>query len=241
VGGAEIDELMFLASALKGKTVKMVNSTAVGGGVAEMLNQLVPLLQELEVNTHWDVITGGNDFFEVTKAFHNALQGTEYNLTQHARDIFLMHNERNRERIEFNEDFIVIHDPQPAALIRDRKKTAQRWIWRCHIDLSNPNDQVWGFLRPYVDQYDAAIFSSQSFARQLAIPQYLFYPCIDPLSEKNKDIDDSFVQQVCDEFGVDRSRPIVTQVSRFDRAKDPVGVIQAFKQARQRRLWIDRD
>jgi trehalose synthase len=190
-------------------------------------------LRELEVHTHWDVITGGNDFFEVTKAFHNALQGTEYNLSQHARDIFLMHNEQNRERIEFKEDFIVIHDPQPAALIRNRPKSDQHWIWRCHIDLSNPNSEVWGFLRPFIEQYDAAIFSSQSFARQLPIPQYLFYPCIDPLSEKNKDLDESFIQQVCDEFGVDRSRPIVTQVSRFDRAKDPVGVIQAFKQARK--------
>jgi trehalose synthase len=233
VGAPEIDELKFLAGELKGKTVKMVNSTAVGGGVAEMLNQLVPLLKELEVDTHWDVITGGNDFFEVTKAFHNALQGSEYSLSQHARDIFLMHNEQNRQRIQFNEDFIVIHDPQPAALVRERQKSRQRWIWRCHIDLSNPNLQVWDFLRSYIEQYDATIFSSQSFARQLPVPQYLFYPCIDPLSEKNKDIDDSFVQQVCDEFGVDRSRPIVTQVSRFDRAKDPVGVIQAFKQARK--------
>lgn len=233
VGIAEIDELKYLARELKGKSVKMVNSTAVGGGVAEMLNQLVPLLKELEVNTHWDVITGGNDFFEVTKAFHNALQGSEYNLSDHARDIFLMHNEQNRERIRFDEDFIVIHDPQPAALIRNRPKSNQHWVWRCHIDLSNPNPQVWEFLRPYIEQYDAAIFSSQSFARQLPIPQYLFYPCIDPLSEKNKELDESFIQQVCDEFGVDRSRPILTQVSRFDRAKDPVGVIQAFKQARK--------
>jgi trehalose synthase len=233
VGSADIDELRFLAQRLKGKTVKMVNSTAVGGGVAEMLNQLVPLLNELEVATHWEVITGGNDFFEVTKAFHNALQGSEYHLTPQARDVFLMHNEQNRQRIQFSEDVIVIHDPQPAALIRDRQESSRRWVWRCHIDLSSPNPEVWGFLRPFVEQYDAAIFSSQSFTRQLQIPQYLFYPCIDPLSEKNKNLEDSFVQQVCDEFGIDRSRPIVTQVSRFDRAKDPVGVIQAFKQARK--------
>jgi trehalose synthase len=233
VSEAEIDELKFLAKELKGKTIKMVNSTAVGGGVAEMLNQLVPLLNELEVKTHWDVITGGNDFFEVTKAFHNALQGSEYHLTPQAREVFLMHNEQNRKRIDFSEDVVVIHDPQPAALIRDREKSSRRWVWRCHIDLSNPNPEVWGFLRPFVEQYDAAIFSSQSFTRQLQIPQYLFYPCIDPLSQKNKDLDDSFVQRVCDEFGLDRSRPIVTQVSRFDRAKDPVGVIQAFKQARK--------
>ena len=233
VGAAELDELRFLARELKGKTVKMVNSTAVGGGVAEMLNRLVPLLGELEVPTHWDVITGGNDFFEITKAFHNALHGTPYELTQAAREIFLSYNEQNRQRMQFNEDLIVIHDPQPAALIGARKDSHARWVWRCHIDLSNPNPQVWGFLRPYIEQFDAAIFSSQSFARQLPIPQYLFYPCIDPLSEKNKDLDESFVQKVCDEFGVDRSRPIVTQVSRFDRLKDPVGVVQAYKQAKK--------
>jgi trehalose synthase len=233
VGEAEVDELRFLARELKGKTVKMVNSTAVGGGVAEMLNHLVPLLSELEVKTRWDVITGGNDFFEVTKAFHNALQGSEYKLSQEARDIFLMHNELNRLRMQFSEDVIVIHDPQPAALIQARQQSPQRWIWRCHIDLSNPSTEVWGFLIPFIEKYDATIFSSQSFTRQLVIPQYLFYPCIDPLSEKNKDLDDNYVQQVCDEFGVDRSRPIITQVSRFDRAKDPVGVIHAFKQARK--------
>ncbi|MFZ0136957.1 MAG: glycosyltransferase [Candidatus Sulfotelmatobacter sp.] len=233
VGAADIEELRFLARELKGKTVKMVNSTAVGGGVAEMLNQLVPLLNELEVGTHWEVITGGNDFFEVTKAFHNALQGSDYKLTQNARDIFLMYNEKNRQRMQFSEDVVVIHDPQPSALICARTDSSGRWVWRCHIDLSNPNAEVWDFLQPLIEQFDAAIFSSPSFARQLAIPQYLFYPCIDPLSEKNKDLEDSFVQQVCDEFGIDRSRPIVTQVSRFDRAKDPVGVVQAFRQARK--------
>jgi trehalose synthase len=238
VGAANLDELRFLARELQGKTVKMVNSTAVGGGVAEMLNRLVPLLGELEVTTHWDVITGGNDFFEVTKAFHNALHGTPYDLTRSAQEIFLAYNEQNRQRMQFTEDLIVIHDPQPCALIAarqddSRKGSSSRWAWRCHIDLSKPNPQVWGFLRPFVEQFDAAIFSSPSFSRQLSIPQYLFFPCIDPLSEKNKDLDDSFVQKVCDEFGIDRSRPIVTQVSRFDRLKDPLGVVQAFKLARR--------
>jgi trehalose synthase len=200
-----------------------------------MLNRLVPLLGELEVTTHWDVITGGNDFFEVTKAFHNALHGADCELTRAAREIFLAYNEQNRQRMQFPEDTVVIHDPQPAALIAARKdKDAPgRWVWRCHIDLSNPNPQVWGFLRPFVEQYDAAVFSSQSFARQLPIPEYMFYPCIDPMSEKNKELDEGFVQKVCDEFGIDRSRPVVTQVSRFDRLKDPVGVVQAFKLARK--------
>jgi trehalose synthase len=233
VGQGQLDALRFLAHELKGKHIKMVNSTAVGGGVAEMLNRLVPLLSELEVPTHWDVITGGNDFFEVTKAFHNALHGSSYDLAKAAQDIFLMYNEQNRERMKFEEEMIVIHDPQPLGLIRSRDKVPANWVWRCHIDLSNPDAKVWEFLRPFVELYDAAIFSSQSFARQLPIPQYLFYPCIDPLSEKNKELPDSQVQQVCDDFGIDRSRPIVTQVSRFDRLKDPIGVVQAYKMAKK--------
>jgi len=233
IGQGQVDSLRFLARDIKGRTIKMVNSTSVGGGVAEMLNRLVPLLSELEVPTQWDVITGGNDFFEVTKAFHNALHGTPYDLTPAAQQIFLSYNEQNRERMHFDEDMVVIHDPQPAALIRSREKSKAHWVWRCHIDLSNPDARVWEFLRPFVEQYDAAIFSSQSFARQLPIPQYLFYPCIDPLSEKNKELDDSQVQKVCDELGIDRSRPIVTQVSRFDRLKDPVGVVQAYKLAKK--------
>jgi trehalose synthase len=179
------------------------------------------------------VITGGNDFFEVTKAFHNALHGSDYHLTRNAQEIFLAYSEQNRQRMHFPEDVVVVHDPQPAALIGARKGLSNHWVWRCHIDLSNPNEGVWEFLRPMVEQYDAAIFSSQSFARQLPIPQYLFYPCIDPLSEKNKELDESFVQKVCDDFGIDRKRPIVTQVSRFDRLKDPVGVVQAYKLARK--------
>lgn len=233
IGQGQVDALRFLARDLKGKALKMVNSTSVGGGVAEMLNRLVPLLSELEVPTRWDVITGGDDFFEVTKAFHNALHGTSYELTKAAQEIFLMYNEQNRGQLHFGEDLVVIHDPQPVGLIRSKGDTQASWVWRCHIDLSNPNAQVWEFLRPFVEQFDAAIFSSQSFARQLPIPQYLFYPCIDPLSEKNKDLPDELVQKICDEFGIDRSRPIVTQVSRFDRLKDPVGVVEAYKLAKK--------
>src|SRR5215472_3138192 len=233
LGRADIDELRFLAQRLRNKSVKMVNSTAVGGGVAEILNRLIPLMNELEVSTKWEVITGGNDFFEVTKGFHNALHGGEYNVTKEVLEIFMMYNEQNRQRIEFTEDLFVIHDPQPAGLIRSKSNTRGKWIWRCHIDLSNPHGDVWGFLRPLVEQYDAAIFSSPAFARQLTVPQYLFYPCIDPLSEKNKDLEESFINKVCEDFGVDRSRPIITQISRFDRLKDPVGVIQAYKMVKK--------
>jgi trehalose synthase len=234
VGRPELDELRFLAGTLRGKTVKMVNSTAVGGGVAEMLHRLVPLLSELEVPTRWEVMTGGNDFFEVTKGFHNALHDGHYQFTPEAREIFLATNEANRQRMRFDEDYVVIHDPQPAGLVNARAGSpAARWIWRCHIDLSNPQADVWEFLRPMIERYDVAIFSSPAFARRLPITQYLFYPCIDPLSEKNKELEERVVQGICDDFGIDRSRPIVTQVSRFDRLKDPLGVIQAYKLAKR--------
>jgi trehalose synthase len=233
IGKSQVDELRFVAQPLRNKRVKMVNSTAVGGGVAEMLNRLVPLLDELGVKTGWEVITGGNDFFEVTKGFHNALHGASFTLTQQARDVFISHTEQNRQRMSFDEDFVVIHDPQPAGLIASRNQGPSKWVWRCHIDLSHPNEDVWNFVQPMVERYDAAVFSSPAFARQLAIPQALFYPCIDPLSEKNKELDDSYVQAVCDNFDVDRSRPIVTQISRFDRLKDPLGVIQAYKMAKK--------
>src|SRR5207249_783240 len=154
IGKADVDELRFLARHLRGKTVKMVNSTAVGGGVAEILNRLIPLMEELEVHTKWEVITGGNDFFEVTKGFHNALHGGEYNLTKTIQDIFMSYNEQNRKRMDFVEDLFVIHDPQPAGLIRSKSDTRGRWIWRCHIDLSNPHSGVWEFLKPMVEQYD---------------------------------------------------------------------------------------
>ena len=233
IGRSQLDELYYLARSIRGRTVKMVNSTAVGGGVAEMLNRLVPLLNELEVPTHWEVITGGNDFFDVTKSFHNALHGADYTLTQAAKDVFLQHTEQNRQRMSFDEDVVVIHDPQPAGLIAAKKEKSARWVWRCHIDLSNPNPDVWAFLQPLIEQFDATIFSSPSFARRLPVAQYLFYPCIDPLSEKNKELEDAYIQEVCDQFGVDRSRRVVTQISRFDRLKDPLGVIQAYKLAKK--------
>ena len=229
IGKPELDEIRFLARHLRGKTVKMVNSTAVGGGVAEILNRLIPLMTELEIPTRWDVITGGNDFFEVTKGFHNALHGGDYNLTRQIQDIFLSYNEQNRQRMEFAEDLFIIHDPQPVGLIRSKSENRGRWIWRCHIDLSNPHPGVWEFLKPMVEQYDAAIFSAPVFSRRLSIPQYLFFPSIDPLSEKNKELEESYIAKVCDDFGIDRSRAIITQISRFDRLKDPVGVIEAYK------------
>jgi trehalose synthase len=229
LGIQEVDDLRALAGRLAGRTVQMVNSTAVGGGVAEILNRLVPLMQELGVSPRWDVITGGNDFFEITKAFHNALHGGPYDGRPQDFETFLAYNEQNRKRLSFDSEFTVIHDPQPVALIDARPPGKNHWIWRCHIDLSRPNQRVWEFLRPFVCRYDGSLFSSPEFSRQLPIPQYLFFPCIDPLSDKNRELTPEAVQAVAERFGIDTDRPVLTQISRFDRLKDPVGVIQAYQ------------
>lgn len=229
VGTPEILELRALAARLKGRTVQMVNSTSVGGGVAEILSRLVPLLTELDLKVRWDVVTGGDDFFEITKAFHNALHGAPYDKPPESFEIFLAYNEQNRARLPLDSDLVVIHDPQPLALVKDRGNHSGRWIWRCHIDLSQPNPTVWKFLESFVLRYDASLFSSPDFTHQLPIPQYLFYPAIDPLSEKNRDLEPEFVTGVLEKFGINPKRPILTQVSRFDRLKDPVGAVAAYK------------
>ena len=233
VGKDVVGELYILASHVGKRAVKMVNSTAVGGGVAEMLHRVVPLLNELGVETSWEVIKGGADFFDITKAFHNALQGKEGHFDKEIFDTYLAYNEMNFNQMEFDEDLIVIHDPQPAALIHFNKKRNNKWVWRCHIDMSHPNQQVWGFLRQYVEQYDAAIFSSPLFSPQLQIPQYRFYPAIDPLADKNRDLEPSYIDSVMENYKIPRDKPIVTQISRYDPWKDPVGVIEAFKMARK--------
>ncbi|MGD0128061.1 MAG: glycosyltransferase [Terriglobia bacterium] len=229
LGEPEVAELRTLASRLQMRTVQMVNSTAMGGGVAEMLNRLIPILQELGLAIRWEVITGGNDFYEITKAFHNALHGGPYTMPPESFDTFLAYNEQNLLRLQMEAEFIVIHDPQPVALIRARREHFGHWIWRCHIDLSHPNPTVWGFLEPWVNRYDGAIFSSAEFARHLPVPQYLFYPSIDPLSEKNRELEPELVRSTLERFGIDPQRTILTQISRFDRLKDPLGVVRAFQ------------
>jgi trehalose synthase len=229
LGAGEIEELRALAKPLRGRSMEMINSTAVGGGVAEILNRLVPLAEELDLQIKWNVMTGGQDFFDVTKSFHNALHGAPYHASQRDFDIFLAYNERNRVTLPLDAEFVVIHDPQPAALIDARKAGSNHWVWRCHIDLSHPNRAVWDFLEKFVSRYDGAMFSSPEFSRQLPIPQYLFYPAIDPLSEKNQELDAEFIAEVLARFQIDPRRNILTQISRFDRLKDPVGVIRAYR------------
>lgn len=233
VGRDVIEELHILASHVGNRSIKMVNSTATGGGVAEMLHRVVPLLNELGVETKWEVIKGGSDFFDITKAFHNALQGNEEVLPKEDFNTYLAYNEMNSHEMDFDEDLIVIHDPQPAALIQWYLHRKNKWVWRCHIDMSHPNQQVWEFLRPYIEQYDAAIFSSPLFSPKLSIPQYRFYPGIDPLADKNRDLDVTYINSTLEKYKIPRDKPIISQISRYDPWKDPVGVIQAFKMARK--------
>src|SRR5215471_5465865 len=228
-GAGEIEELRALAKPLRGRSIEMINSTPVGGGVAEILNRLVPLAEELDLNIRWDVMKGAEEFFDVTKSFHNALHGEPYLAKPADFEVFLAYNEQNRQTLPLDAEFMVIHDPQPVALINGRPPGSNHWVWRCHIDLSHPNRAVWDFLEKFVSRYDGAMFSSPEFSRQLSISQYLFYPAIDPLSEKNCPLDSEFIQQVLHRYQIDPQRPILTQISRFDRLKDPVGVIRAYR------------
>ncbi|HBU07913.1 MAG TPA: glycosyl transferase family 1, partial [Candidatus Omnitrophica bacterium] len=226
VGGAVIDDLRLLADRLKGKTIQHINSTLVGGGVAEILSRMVPLLRELAVDTRWDVIEGGESFFAVTKKFHNALHGRQEEISDDDFDVFRQTSDENIRKMNTSFDIVFIHDPQPIALIK--KKADNKWIWRCHIDLSRANKKVWEFLMEYLPGYDSAVFSAPSFSRKLPLRQFLIPPSIDPLSDKNKELPREMIDSVMRKYNIPDDKPIVTQISRFDRLKDPLGVIDAY-------------
>lgn len=231
VGPSIIEDLKLLGHKLQGKRIQHINSTAVGGGVAEILNRMVPLLRELGVDTRWDVIKGGDDFFQVTKKFHNLLHGGSDGITVDDFKAFLETSQINAEEIACDGDIVFVHDPQPVALVQNRKEN--KWIWRCHVDVSSPNPVVWKFLRDYIVRYDAAVFSAPAFAQQLPIRQILVAPSIDPLSDKNRELPAETIEEVLDKYQIPRDKPIITQISRFDRLKDPVGVIAAYRIVKQ--------
>ncbi|MFH1032043.1 MAG: glycosyltransferase [Chloroflexota bacterium] len=222
-----------LASALSGKVIQNINSTFSGGGVAEILSRMVPLSGQLGVDIRWNVIKGDEPFFQVTKKFHNALHGRTETITPEDFITFQTTTKRNISELELNGDIIFVHDPQPAGLVIKKKEIGKKWIWRCHIDISRPNQEVWQFLEPLVNQYDAAVFSAPSFSRKLPIRQFLISPSIDPLSDKNKELDRQTIDSVMSKYKIPTDKPVITQVSRFDYLKDPVGVIQAFKMVRR--------
>jgi trehalose synthase len=230
-----IDQFRQLSAPLKGVRAVHVNSTRSGGGVAEILDKLIPLMRELGIDAGWEVISGQGAFYECTKSFHNALQGNRVPVAEHLLRAFEETNRNNAERLRatlVEADVVFIHDPQPAPLLGLCPERKGRWIWRCHIDISRPYRQVWKYLREFVRPYDASIFSLASFAQPLPHPQYLIPPSIDPLSDKNVELPEGEIRAVRESFGLDPCRPLLLQVSRFDRFKDPVGVIRAFRMAK---------
>lgn len=233
VGQGTIDELSILAASLKGIMIQNINSTAVGGGVAEILSRMIPLLRQFGVDAHWDVIKGNERFFEITKKMHNALHGARAVLTDDDFEFFLQVNRQNAAELERYGDVVFVHDPQPIGLIERKKELGRKWVWRCHIDFTHPDPQVIQFLEAYINQYDSAVFSAPAFSRKLNIPQALISPSIDPLSDKNKDLPQEQIDSILERYNLDRSRPIVTQISRFDYLKDPVGVIDVYKMAKK--------
>lgn len=229
IGRQAVEELFLLSEKLKGTAIQNINSTAVGGGVAEILSRMIPLFQELGVEVRWDVIKGGEKFFKVTKKFHNALHGKEEEITPEDFTVFNETSEMNNKTMELTGDVLMIHDPQPIALINRRETLKAQWVWRCHIDISHPDQRVWSFLRPFIDRYDSAVFSAPAFSQELPTRQFLIPPSIDPLSDKNKELSPEAIQAVLEKYRLDPEKPIVTQISRFDYLKDPVGVIEAFE------------
>ncbi len=232
VGWEVIDQLHQLSSLLKNIRVVHVNSTREGGGVAEILHKLVPLKKELGLDVSWEVIDGNSDFFKATKGFHNALQGHKLEIPDTLLKAYEKTNEQNAEKLRsklMDADIVFIHDPQPAPLMNLFPDRKGKWIWRCHIDASRPNRIVWRYLRDFIKGYDASIFSLAAFAQPLPHPEYLIPPSIDPLSEKNIELEDSEVISTVSGLGIDTDRPFMLQVSRFDSFKDPIGVIKAYR------------
>ncbi|MCE5203579.1 MAG: glycosyltransferase [Coriobacteriales bacterium] len=230
-----ITDLHRRASRLHDKHVVHMNSTAQGGGVAEMLFALVPLMNDVGVDAGWRVLVGSEDFFDVTKKFHHALQGDRVHLTENKKRIYIQANESFSQYNHISRhDAVIIHDPQPLPIIRFYKKR-QPWVWRCHIDLSNPDAQLWEYLKGYIMRYDLMIVSTEQYLRpDLTVEQRVINPAIDPLSQKNIDLPDRTVLKYMKRHHVPLDKPLITQVSRFDKWKDPEGVLEVFKRVRER-------
>jgi trehalose synthase len=231
-----VDHLHQLATRLRGLKVVHINSTKVGGGVAEILHKMVPLMVELGIHTSWESITGDSEFFRCTKSMHNAIQGERTEIPDSLLRIYEETNARNAEMLAKklqDADFVFVHDPQPAPLAKYISSRKGRWIWRCHIDANKPFRPVWKYLRTFVSSFDASIFSLSAFAQSLPHPVYLIPPSIDPLHEKNIELNEDEIRSVCERFTIERQRPVIVQVSRYDRFKDPMGVIQTYKLAKQ--------
>jgi trehalose synthase len=216
-----------LAEKLQGKSFLHVNSTRAGGGVAEILQRMIPIMENIGIRARWEVIEGDERFFDITKKLHNTLQGQRQAVTDEMWEYHLEVNRRNAEKLDLEADAVLIHDPQPAALVEFRKKG--KWIWRCHIDVSAPVPDVWRYLERYCRKYDAAVFSVAKFAKAMNIDEFVVAPSIDPLADKNRDLSTKEIEGFMTRFGLPGDRAMLLQVSRFDRFKDPIGVIEAYR------------
>lgn len=231
VGEDQIRTVRTLGDKLKGKSVTHVNSTAFGGGVAEILHSMVPLMQDAGLNVHWEVIRGDLNFFNITKKIHNALQGANFSLSEEEKRTYLEYNKMNSEETKLDTDIVMIHDAQPAALVEYCSSKNTNWIWRCHVDLSAPNLAVWSFLEPYIARYNAAVFTAKEYVvPSLTVSKLLIRPpSINPLSEKNRELTESETKTVLDHFEVKADQPIITQVGRFDPWKNPSAAIDVYR------------
>jgi len=227
-------EIYARARGLYGKHIVHVNSTYMGGGVAEILYSLAMLMNDVGIDTGWRILHGTPDFFEITKGFHNALQGADIDLTDIKKELYLQVNSNYARFTHFDHDCVIVHDPQPLALIRSYRKR-QPWIWRCHIDLTEPNSQLWDFLKGYLLKYDQVIVSSEKYYKEdLPIDQRLICPAINPLNHKNVDLPEKTVMDYIKKADIPTDKPIITQVSRLDPWKDPSGVIDVFNHVKEK-------
>ena len=231
-GAETVERISKKAEKLINNKIVNFNSTYYGGGVAEILSSLTLLMNSLGIKTEWRVIQGTPDFFSITKKMHNALQGGKINLTKIKKNIYEEVIYENSIRNFIDHDIIIIHDPQPLPMITHYKKLSP-WIWRCHIDLTKPNKALWNYLKPFVEKYDAVILSSSDYKQKLETPQFYFMPAINPFSIKNRELSEKEMKNRLDHYNIPTDLPLVVQVSRFDRWKDPEGVIKAFKIARK--------
>jgi trehalose synthase len=232
VGAEAVERIKEKARKIQDLHIVNVNSTYYGGGVSQLLSSLALLMNSVGIKTGWRVVHGPPDFFSVTKKIHNALQGAEINLSKRKIKLYEEVAYRNAIINHLDHDVVIIHDPQPLPLIRHYRKK-NPWIWRCHIDLSNPHTELWKYLVQYVDEYDAVILSSKDYAQKLKTPQLFFLPAIDPFSIVNREMSQDEIDERLARYSIPTDLPLVVQVSRFDRWKDPEGVIEAFKMARQ--------
>lgn len=240
VGDEPIDEILSLAAPLKDARVLHVNATPFGGGVAEILTGFVPLMANIGLNADWQVIRAGDDFFRVTKAMHNSLQGMLTEWTPQMWEVWLQYNRSNAEMFDEDFDFVIIHDPQPAPILHYLTelrggRPPGKWIWRCHIDLTDAQVHVWDMLRPYVSLYDAAIFTLSDYMKDDLHGPSLFVvpPGIDPLNAKNADLPQDTIEDILRYHEIDPRRPMIVQVSRFDPWKDPLGVIDVYRRVKR--------